>query len=608
MAMQLMNYYLDLRCSFDSNIENKPIRVTLEELGSMLYCTTRNVKLLLKRMVDQNWIKWTPGRGRGNASELTFLVTSEEIISKEAMQLAQKGDFQGAIGLIHQLKEGEGLQKSFSDWLFSYFGHNSIVKEERSTDTLRFPLFKNIYTLDPAQALYCVDYNIISQVFDNLVRYNHQNGVIEPHLAHFWEVNEDHTLWTFYLRKGIRFHHGREVTAQDVRFTFLRLQDPEANSSNSWLAEDIEDITVSNRTTVHFKLKRSNVLFLKYISHCNAGIIPEDIYKENKELFSRIPIGTGPFRVERNDGFICRLQAFEDYFQVRPLLDQVEIWFLPEGLKESNQHEDWGQVITNHHGKMRPPGQSTKQEEWLQIEKVSSGSSLLTFNLKKQGPQQHINFRRAIDLVFGREQLICEMGGNRFSPSSSFLPDTFQADQIAPLDLILARKLLKEMNYGGEPVLLYIYENHLEDSKWLQSQCAKVGIPVEIRIKTEGDMMRVDKILEADMIIYEVVIENDYDLHIIQMIKQSNSYLGAHLSDRLADIAVVKISEIFADKNEAGRQKRVSELIDMLGQELAFLFLIHRSFQTSYLSSVKGVTLNEMGWVDFSKIWFEPNP
>jgi SgrR family transcriptional regulator len=605
--MHLINYYLELRGSFGAHVENKPIPVTLEELGAKLYCTTRNVKLLLKKMVDQNWIAWTPGRGRGNASELTFLITTEQMISSEAMLLAQKGDFQGAIGLIHELKEGEGLQEYFSDWLFGYFGHKSIVKEERYTDTLRFPLFKNIYTLDPAQALYAVDYNIIAQIFDTLVKYNNQKGDIEPYLAHFWEVSDDHTLWTFYLRKGVRFHHGREVTAQDVRFTFLRLQDPEVNSSNSWLAEDIEDITVSSRTTVQFKLKRPNVLFLRYISLCIASIIPEEIYKENQELFSRSPIGTGPFRVERNDGFICRLKAFEDYFHVRPHLDQVEIWFLPEELKEAGPYVDWGQVITDHHGKMRPRDQSSKAEEWLQIEKVSSGSSLLTFNLKKPGPQQHINFRRAIDLVFGREQLIREMGGNRYSPSSSFLPDRFQAEQISPLDLILAKKLLKEMNYQGEPVRLYIYESHLEDSKWLQTQCAKVGIPVEIRVKTEGDMMRVDKILEADMIIYQVLMENDYDLHIIQMIKQSNSYLGAHLSEGLANIADKKISEVLADPIEAGRQKRVSELIDMLGQELAFLFLIHRSFHTSYHTSVKGVTLNELGWVDFSKIWFAPS-
>jgi MarR-like DNA-binding transcriptional regulator SgrR of sgrS sRNA len=453
-----------------------------------------------------------------------------------------------------------------------------------------------------------LDFNIITQVFDTLVHFNHHNGVIEPRLAHFWEVNEDHTLWTFYLRKGIRFHHGREVTAQDVRFTFLRLQDPEVNSSNAWLVEDIEDIMVSNRTTIQFKLKRSNVLFLKYTSFCIAGIIPEDIYKENKQLFSRIPIGTGPFRVERNDEFICRLKAFDEYFRVRPHLDQVEIWFLPEELKESNLHGEWGQVITDHHGKMSPPGQSSKEEDWLQIEKVSSGSSLLSFNLKKQGPQQHINFRRAVDLIFGREQLIREMGGSRFSPSSSFLPDRFQADQIAPLDLILARKLLQEMNYAGEPVLLYICESQLEDSKWLQSQCAKVGIPLVIKVKTKSDMTRVEKILEADMIIYGVVMENDYDLHIIQMIKQTNSYLGAHLSERLAAVADVKISEILADINEAGRQKRVSELIDLLGQEFAFLFLLHRSFQTSYHSSVKGVTLNELDWVDFSKIWFAPTP
>jgi SgrR family transcriptional regulator len=148
--MQLMTYYLELRATFESEDEGNSFRVTLEDLASKLFCTTRNVKLLLKKMVEKEWITWSPGRGRGNVSQLTFHISSEEIISKEAMALAQKGDFQNAIGLIHQLKEGERLEESFAEWLAGNFGHKADFKEERCMDTLRLPLFRTIHTLDPA--------------------------------------------------------------------------------------------------------------------------------------------------------------------------------------------------------------------------------------------------------------------------------------------------------------------------------------------------------------------------------------------------------------------------------------------------------------------------
>ena len=71
--MQLLTHFLELRAGFEHGVEHEPQPITLEELAERLYCSTRNVKILLKKMSDQNWISWKPGRGRGNISELTFL-------------------------------------------------------------------------------------------------------------------------------------------------------------------------------------------------------------------------------------------------------------------------------------------------------------------------------------------------------------------------------------------------------------------------------------------------------------------------------------------------------------------------------------------------------
>ncbi|WDC84348.1 ABC transporter substrate-binding protein [Caloramator sp. mosi_1] len=63
---------------------------------------------------------------------------------------------------------------------------------------------------------------------------------IYPGVAKSWYVEEDNLTWIFNLKKGIKFHNGREVTAQDVKYSFERLLSPKLNSPNSWFLFDIE--------------------------------------------------------------------------------------------------------------------------------------------------------------------------------------------------------------------------------------------------------------------------------------------------------------------------------------------------------------------------------
>jgi SgrR family transcriptional regulator len=606
--VQLMSYYIDLRTGFEPGVEGRPIRITLDELAAKLFCTTRNVKLLLKKMSEHQWITWSPGLGRGNASELTFHIPADEMISKEAMELAQKGDFNGAIELIHRLGATYSLKASFVDWLYSYFGFKADEGKERQLDTLRFPVYSSIASLDPAFTFYGMDCNVMNQIFDTLVIFNSEKQSIEPHLAHYWELNEDRTVWTFYLRKGVMFHHGRELTAEDVRFSLMRLRELGVGSSLGWLVEGIEEIQAVTRYTFKIRLKQPNMLFLKQLTFTAASIVPEDICKGHEDIFGRLPIGTGPFRVERHDDFVCKLKAFDGYFRVRPHLDQVEIWFLPEDMTAPEHSANSIHVAgCGYDGRVHQIDHSSHVEpEWQQIEQMLEGSSMLTFNTRKLGPQQNLLFRRAVDLVIGRERMIQELGGNRIAISSHFLPRR-KKGPISPLDLKEAKRLLDEMKYTGEPLLFYLSQKHIEDAMWIRNQCALVGIPVNVAIIEHSKMMNVDTILEANMILHHEVLETDYDLHIIQILKQCNSYVRACLNDELAAWIDEKIAELLMDESEEERAHKLDALLDQLKEHKIVLFLLHSTTQTSYHSSIKGVKINDLGWVDFRKLWFAPN-
>src|SRR5215470_6403131 len=88
--------------------------------------------------------------------------------------------------------------------------------------TYRRVLSSNPRTLDPSFATDGYGVAIVTQLFDGLVQFDaHLNPM--PAIAEFWEASQDRRTWTFSLRRGVKFHHGREVTADDFVYSFTRL-------------------------------------------------------------------------------------------------------------------------------------------------------------------------------------------------------------------------------------------------------------------------------------------------------------------------------------------------------------------------------------------------
>ncbi|KIL39085.1 hypothetical protein SD70_22470 [Gordoniibacillus kamchatkensis] len=606
--MQLTNYYLQLRTSFGRDVEGEPQRVTLEELAALLFCTTRNVKLLLKKMSDLGWIVWEPGRGRGNASLLTFLVPAGEIISKEAVELAQKGDFKSAMELINRYGDRYPLKESFVEWLFSYFGYKAEEKEERRLDSLRFPLFHPIQTLDPIHLHFASDAHVMDHVFDTLVKLNTVTKQIEPRLAHFWEANAEHTAWTFYLRKGVMFHHGRELTAYDVKYSLQRLLDPANGSSHRWLLDGIRDIVVLNRSTLRIELKRPNYMFLQHLSDGCTSIVPEEICREQGGLFARMPIGTGAFRVECHDDYICRLRAYDGYFGGRPHLDQVELWVLPEQMPAWRKEPQIVQTMCDFKGLTKPLGILPDGPGWKRYKEIVPGCSLLTFNLQAPGPQRHAKFRTAVDLLIHREQMVRDLGGNQFSPAWSFFAHSSiesassrQSDYAA--DVERARRLLDEIGYDGEPLRAYTYKSKGETLEWIQGRCALAGIKVEIGLLSREEMMKPQRIAEANMIHCSYVLE-ELEFTMLGILLQTNSVVGAHLSSELKEAVRREVEGIQQLPAPADRLRKLQELEHLLKEQRAFLFLFQSYHEVAHHESLKGVAVNSLGWVDFRKLFF----
>ena len=97
------------------------------------------------------------------------------------------------------------------------------MAQDRARDAgiYRRPLGGDPATLDPPRITDIYGRSVAEQIFDGLVTFD-QTLAIVPALAHHWRASRDGLTWTFTLRKGVKFHHGREVTADDVVFSFTR--------------------------------------------------------------------------------------------------------------------------------------------------------------------------------------------------------------------------------------------------------------------------------------------------------------------------------------------------------------------------------------------------
>src|SRR3972149_5580037 len=165
-------------------------------------------------------------------------------------------------------------------------------------------------------------------IYENLVWIDH-NLEPQPELAERWEQKSP-TEYVFHLRRGINFHHGKEMDAEDVKYTYDRVRDPKVSpGANDLLA--IKSIDVVGKHAVRFTLSGPFATFLINVGGKYNGVIPKGSAGDGKELLTRA-IGTGPFMVEEFDpSRRLTLKRNPSYWGAqKPLLDGITFQAIPD--------------------------------------------------------------------------------------------------------------------------------------------------------------------------------------------------------------------------------------------------------------------------------------
>jgi peptide/nickel transport system substrate-binding protein len=164
----------------------------------------------------------------------------------------------------------------------------------------------------------------LNLIYDVLVGASPNGGVDKKNgLAENWQMSSDAKTWTFSLRRGVKFHNGDEVTAEDVKFSIERVLGPlgvAAPNHDDW-AKMIDSMEVVSHYKLVVRCKIPSPFLNLYLSNASssaAGIVPKKYIEANGEKhFAAHPIGSGPYKfLEQVTGSHILLQAVEKHWRV----------------------------------------------------------------------------------------------------------------------------------------------------------------------------------------------------------------------------------------------------------------------------------------------------
>lgn len=252
-------------------------------------------------------------------------------------------------------------------------------------------------------------------LYDNLIRRNPVDSgqTIIPDLAHSWEIAKDGKTLTFFLRKGVLFSDGAELTAADVKATFDRITKPPAGISipRSALFPSVSEINVRDKYTVEFKLSvpRPPDFIMGAIASGWNGIVRKKTLEDNDYNLRKtleVP-GTGPFRsVKRIEQEIWVMEKNKDYWmEGLPYLDGIEFLhglpFSPElGSALLAGRTDYARLIDPVTRK-----EVDKRDGMTATDYFQSVIQAVWVNVKRK-PLDDPRVRRAMHLVFDRPVLV----------------------------------------------------------------------------------------------------------------------------------------------------------------------------------------------------------
>ncbi|WDH35258.1 ABC transporter substrate-binding protein [Pseudomonas chlororaphis] len=477
-------------------------------------------------------------------------------------------------------------------------------------------------------------------LMNRLVEFDASSGKVVPSLADSWEVSADGLTYVFKLHPKVKFHRtayfnpSRELTAEDVKFSFDRMLDP----ANPWhkvaqsgyphaqslqLPALIKKIDALDPLTVRFTLDHADSTFLATLSMGFASIYSAEYADQllktgTQDKLNSQPIGTGPFVFGRfqKDASI-RYKANPDYFAGKPAVDSLIFAITPDAnvrLQKLRRNEC--QIALSP----KPLDVSAALEEpALKVERTAAFMTAFVAINSQHPPLDKPEVRQAINLAFDKANYLKAVFENTAEPANGpFPPNTWSYAKELPgyaHDPAKARQLLAKAGLKDgfqttiwtRPSGSLLNPNPSLGAQQLQADLAEVGIQAEIRVIEWGELIRRAKAGEHDLLFMGWAGDNgDPDNFLTPQFTCAAVKSGTNFA-RYCDPGLDKLITAGKTTTEQGvRSKLYQQAQTQIQQQALWLPLAHPTAFALTRKDVHGYQVSPFGRQDYSKVSLKP--
>lgn len=323
-------------------------------------------------------------------------------------------------------------------------------------------------TLDPTRSATAA-LSIAGPMWDWLT-YVDPGGKLQPGLALSWTEGSDNRSWTFKLRQGVKFHDGTELTAEDVKFTYMdAFRRPQSITTRSaQFRQVIKDVEVVDRYTARVVTASRAVTFPFDISNqpgIEGIVLPKEyITKVGWDEYAKRPVGTGPWKFVRYEaGSIVEYEAFADHWRARPKFDRLQMLLVPEESTRLAMLRTGEADVATITLDGLPDAERAGLKVVADPERTSVRIQLMGTYYPTAGPIGDVRVREALNLAVNREEMVKTLFRGRAEPAAvdpiGKVSIGFPADlRPRPYDPVRARRLLSEAGLpNGFTIRLYSF-------------------------------------------------------------------------------------------------------------------------------------------------------
>lgn len=473
---------------------------------------------------------------------------------------------------------------------------------------------------DPRMANDQESAQLLFNIYGSLL-YIGSTGEISPGVAKSWHVEDDGVTWIFSLRRGAKFHNGREITAADVKYSYEMMMSPKLSSPNTWFLEHIQGaedyingrameitgIKVLDNHRVAIKLISPYSGFLLNLGQFSASILAKEDVEKGKLT------GCGPYILDEVTNEYCVLKSFKDYYGGAAYQDKIIVNYRNDDIAQGLIDGNYDFANINNKESL----EKIKRTSDINIElKDLMGTYYVGFNLEGNSIfAKSKEARRALNMAINKNKIIEDiLGGlgeeakgpippsivdNAYLPSISY--NTSAAKDILGKECISKANSTIKVVIRDEPDSALFYRI----SEYVIRDLESLGLKLEVKKISPRDYLRPETIAKCDLFIGRWIADTgDPDNYLQPLFNYNNQTNFTRYNNPKVIELMDKAKEII---NPNKKMEIYKEIQKILVDDYPWVFIYHPKIAFASKKNIAGVRVSPLGITNFENILVESN-